>query len=305
MAKNFSHLWLDGEIIPWEEGKIPLMSHTLHYGLGVFEGVRFYEALDGCAIFRLEDHLKRLFDSAEFYGLKIPFSSEILLQGCVDLVKKFEVKNGYLRLLVYFDSGGLNIFPKGSGLRVMIAGFKWDPYFGTRGRSEGIRVKISPWQKFSSNSLPSNVKVCGQYVNSVLASIDAKMSGFDEAILLNEKGELAEGSIQNLFLVKDGVLMTNDEEDCILLGITRETILYLAKNLGFQTEIRSLSLKDLESADEVFFTGTASEVLPIWEVDDKLFAGGSCGEMTLSLQKAYFDGVSGRRKDCSQFLTFV
>lgn len=283
-------VWLDGELLDPERSRIAPFTHALHYGSGVFEGIRAYETRAGTGVFRLGDHLRRLFASANAYGLRIPFSVDELANA-VDLTLRANAfTEGYIRPLVFYGERGISLAPRFScPTRVLIA---LKPLNGSLvGSVPGARVTISPWQKTSSRSLPSTVKACGHYTNSILALQEAYERGFDEAILLNAAGHVSEGTGENVFLVRDGRLITNDASADILEGLTRDTVMTLAKDRGIAVDVRPIELPDLLGADEVFLTGTAAEIMPVAEIDGRAFP--APGPVTATLQRAYRAAVLG------------
>ncbi|HKE55418.1 MAG TPA: branched-chain amino acid transaminase [Pyrinomonadaceae bacterium] len=298
-------VWKNGDLIPWQDATTHVSSHALHYGTGVFEGIRCYETEDGPAIFRLDAHLDRLYDSASIHGLEIPYDRNQLTEAICQLIVQHEFRSCYIRPLVYYGSSSLSLHPFNCPVEVAILAWPWAPYLGAVGLEEGVRVTVSPWKKFHSQMMPTTAKACGQYVNSVLAVREAVKRGFDEAILLNVDGSLAEGSGENLFLVRNGEVLTNDETHSILLGITRDAVIRIARDLGYQVSTVDLSLDDLRSADEAFFTGTAAEVTPIREVDNLPVNDGRPGPITLKLQQAFFDATLGRDQRYKHWLYLV
>lgn len=287
-------VWRNGEIIRWEDATTHVSTHALHYGSGVFEGMRCYATDDGPAIFRLDAHLDRFYASAEVYGLEIPYDRSQLTEALEELVRVHEFESCYLRPLCYFGSSSLSVHPARCPIEVVILAWPWAPYLGAVGLEEGVRVTVSPWKKFHSDMMPTTAKACGQYLNSILAVRDAFKRGFDEALLLNSDGHLAEGSGENLFLVRDGELITNDEQDSILMGITRDAVIQIAKDSGYRVVTRAMTVDDLLTADEAFFTGTAAEVTPIREVDGVAVNNGKRGPITESIQRVFFSAVAGR-----------
>lgn len=306
MANETSpYLWLDGETRPWEEGQLHVMSHGLHYGSGVFEGIKCYSTPNGPAIFRLGDHIERLLASAQVYSIDSGYSMEELVTACIDLVWANKLENCYIRPIITHGYDSLGVRPKDNPVHTAIATFDWGAYLGEDGVNNGVRITISPWIKNHYTSLPSTVKGCGHYMNSMLAVQEAVARGFDEALLMNHEGNISEGSGQNLFLVKDGTLYTNDASSSILMGITRDTIITLAKDLSIPVIITDLTKEMLLDADEAFFTGTASEVTPIRELDGQNIGAGKPGEMTRQFRSLYFDIIHGRRSDYIHWLQFV
>jgi len=287
-------VWMDGCVIPWQKATTHVSSHALHYGSGVFEGIRCYETMRGPAVFRLEEHLERLYASAGIYGIVIPYTPEELTKGVCEIVRQNGFKSCYIRPLCYLGSGSLSVHPRDCAVEVVILAWPWSAYLGAESLKQGVRVTISPWRKFQSRMMPTTAKACGQYVNSMLAVRDAVSRGFAEAILLDADGNLAEGSGENLFIVRDGQLFTNDERHSILPGITRDAVLRIASDLGYRLDIRALQFEDLLSADEAFFTGTAVEVTPIREVDGSAIGKGAPGPVTGEIQRVFSAATLGR-----------
>jgi branched-chain amino acid aminotransferase len=298
-------VWMDGRVIPWQNATTHVSSHALHYGSGVFEGMRCYETADGPAVFRLGAHLDRLYASAEIYGIDIPFTHEELTQGVSDIVRLNNFRSCYVRPICYLGSGSLGVHPGNNPVEVVILAWPWAPYLGAAGLKDGVRVTISPWRKFESRMMPTTSKACGQYLNSMLAVRDAVDRGFAEALLLDAEGHLAEGSGENLFIVRDRQLLTNDERHSILLGITREAVMKIAGDLGYGIEVRALELEDLLTADEAFLTGTAAEVTPIREVDGTIIGNQTPGLVTAEIQRVFFDATSGRDQRYKDWLHHI
>ena len=304
MDKNNS-IWYNGKIINWDDAKIHVMSHVLHYGSGVFEGIKCYKTDNGRSIFRLEDHIQRLSQSGKLYGMEIPYSNRDLINGCIDIIKLSDTGDSYIRPIAFYGYDTLGVNPKNCPINVAIATFYWGAYLGDGALENGVRTTISPWKKFSIESMPSIAKGSGHYLNSMLAVTDAKKRGFDEAILLNEEGFIAEGSGQNIFIVKNGEIYTNDEKSSILLGITRDSLIKISSNLNIKVHIENISLEQLNNADEAFFSGTASEVTPIRSVDDNIIGIGKPGPITLKLQSLYMDIVRAKNNDYDDWLTII
>ncbi len=300
-----TQIWYNGQIIPWDHANIHVMSHILHYGSGVFEGIRCYEVNDKSIIFRLDDHIQRLYNSASLYNMKIPFNKSDLIQGAIDIVLKNNFRQCYIRPIAFYGYDTLGVNPKKCPINVAIGVFDWGEYLGKGALTNGVKVTISKWKKFHYSSMPSTAKGCGQYMNSMLAVQDAKLKGFDEAILLNQEGYISEGSGQNIFYIKDEKLFTNDENSSILLGITRDCIIKLAKEFGYSITIKNISTNDLVTADEVFFTGTASEVTPVCKIDDNIIGTGKPGGITLFLQEQYFKTINNQNKKFNNWLTHI
>lgn len=287
-------VWMDGRVIPWSHATTHVSAHGLHYGSGVFEGMRCYETTSGPAIFRLESHLDRLYASAEIYGIAIPFTRADLTDGIREIVARNGFRSCYVRPICYVGSGSLSVHPGDNPVEVVILAWPWAPYLGAEGLEQGVRVTVSPWRKFQSRMMPTTAKACGQYLNSMLAVRDAVSRGFAEALLLDAEGHLAEGSGENLFIVRDSRLLTNDERHSILMGVTRDAVLQIAGDLGYCIKIGPLNLEDLLFADEAFFTGTAAEVTPIRQVDGTVIGKATPGPMTEEIQKIFFAATAGR-----------
>ena len=305
MSNHCNLIWYNGEIVPFQNATTHVMSHVLHYGSGVFEGIKCYNTPNGPAIFKLEKHIARLFESAKIYKMNIPYTPEELSQACLELVEKNKIDSGYIRPIAFYGYETLGVHPKECPVSVSIGIFDWGSYLGEGALENGVRVTISPWRKFHSTSFPTVAKASGQYLNSLLAVQDAKAKGFDEALLLNHEGTIAEGAGQNIFIIKNDELYTNAEDSSILMGITRETLIYLAKEMGITVHISKLSLGQLFNADEAFFCGTASEVTPIREVDGRVIGNGEIGTITQNLQKKYIDIVHGKSNDYQHWLTVI
>ena len=303
--ENIKWIWKNGEIIPWADATVHVSAHGLHYGSGVFEGIRCYETESGSAIFRLNEHLKRLFQSAAVYNFKIPYTAEELSDAICDLISINEFSSCYIRPICYLGSSSLGLYPRKCPVEVAIMAWSWAAYLGAEGLENGVRVTVSPWRKFHSSMMPTTAKACGQYLNSILAVSDAFERGFDEAILLDIDGRLAEGSGENLFVVRDGQITTNNASDSILMGITRDSAIEIARELGYEVVKKSLELDDLLDADEAFFTGTAAEVTPIREVDGKTIDEGRRGPVTARIQETFFDAVAGRDERFAKWLHHV
>lgn len=298
-------IWMNGEYVPWHEATFHVSAHALHYGSGVFEGVRCYETIEGPAVFRLDAHLARLYASAAVYGIEIPVESRHLAQATCELISLNGFSRCYVRHICFYGSESLALHPGNCPVQVAILTWPWGPYLGAESAKNGVRITVSPWQKFDSQMMPARAKACGQYLNSILAIRDATARGYDEALLLNSRGQIAEGSGENLFIVSEGKIFTNDEPDSILLGITRDSVIQIARDLGYLIETQPLHLEDLLTADEAFFTGTATEVVPVCEVDGRLIGSGVAGPITTQIQRAFVDAVAGRDHRYRHWLTPV
>jgi len=300
--ENIKWIWKNGELIAWADATVHVSAHGLHYGSGVFEGIRCYETANGPALFRLSEHLERFHNSADVYNFTIPYSVDELTGAICELIDANDLASCYVRPICYMGSGSLGVHPGKCPVEVAIMAWPWGAYLGSEGIEKGIRVTISPWRKFHSSSMPTTAKACGQYLNSILAVQDAFARGFDEALLLDMDGRLAEGSGENLFVISDGKIYTNNADDSILMGITRDAAIEIARELGISIEARSLELNDLLNADEAFFTGTAAEITPIREVDGLVIGGGSRGPVTKLVQDTFFEAVAGRDERFTKWL---
>jgi len=298
-------VWMNGAFVPWADATTHVSSHALHYGSGVFEGMRCYSTDDGPAVFRLDAHLNRLYTSAQVYGLEIPFERSTLANSIVELIQRNEFESCYVRPLCYYGSSTLGLHPARCPVEVVILAWPWPAYLGAIGLEKGVRVTVSTWKKFHSEMMPTTAKACGQYLNSILAVREAFARGFDEALLLNSDGRLAEGSGENIFLVQNGELVTNDERDSILLGVTRDAVITIADHLGHRVITRPIGVEDLIGADEAFLTGTAAEITPIREVDGVSVNGGQPGPVTQSIQRVFFSAVAGRDARYRDWLHFL
>jgi len=298
-------VWSNGRLIAWDDASVHISAHTLHLGSGVFEAIRCYDTDDGPSVFRLDAHLKRLYDSASIYGIEIPYTLEELTQAVDEIIWRNGLNTCYLRVLCYHGSGSLGVFPSNCPIELTILAWPLGAYLGSQGLEHGVRITISRWVKFHSRMMPTTAKACGQYLNSLLAFREALEKGYEEAILLNEEGTIAEGTGENLFIVRDGRVLTNDEESSILLGITRDAVIRIAKDLGYPVTIGPIHVEDLLTADEAFFTGTAVEVTPIREVDGKQIGTQARGPITEKIQKVFFTATSGREPQYRHWLHWV
>ena len=297
-------IFMDGEMLPWRDAKVHVLTHTLHYGLGVFEGVRAYKTPTGTSIFRLNEHTNRLFESAHILGLTIPFTKAELNEAQVQVFLRNNLEEGYLRPMVFLGSEAMGIRAKDLTVHVSIAAWPWPDYMDPDSREKGIKVRTSSYTRHHVNITMCKAKSNGNYTNSILALHEALDSGCDEALLLDNEGYVAEGSGENVFLIKDGVLHTPELTSC-LAGITRSTVFTLAKELGLQILERRITRDEVYIADEAFFTGTAAEVLPIQSLDGRTIGGGSRGPITEKIQSAYFDQVRGNRSVNEEWHTLV
>jgi branched-chain amino acid aminotransferase len=286
-------IWMNGSLVPWDSAQVHVTAHGLHYGTGVFEGMRAYDTAEGPAIFRLDAHMHRLVASADAYEMKLPYSVGVLSEASLEVVRTNGFNNAYLRPIAFYDAHTFHVAPKSSPVSVAIIAIPGRPYVAG-GVEKGTRVMVSSIRRINDATLPPWVKCSGHYTNSVRALQQAQRAGFDDAILLNTKGDVAEGSGANLFLVKDGRVITNDRDASIVMGITRDSVLTIARDLGLPVDVRVMTEADLRGADEVFFTGTAVEVTPITQVDDRTYGDGKPGPVTRRIQETYFETVHGR-----------
>ena len=304
MADRDGFIWHDGKLVPWREATTHVLTHSLHYGLAVFEGLRAYKTVDGTAIFRLKEHTDRLFNSAHIYMMKIPYDKETLMAAHKEVVRANKLESCYLRPIAFYGSEKMGVSPKGAQVHVSIAAWPWGAYLGEDGMANGIRVKTSSYARHHVNVSMCRAKYSGTYANSILANMEATEHGYDEALLLDVDGFVAEGAGENLFIVKDGQIY-EPEIASALVGITRATVIQLAKELGYEVKAKRLTRDDLYIADEAFFTGTAAEVTPIREVDGRVIGAGKRGPVTHQIQNLFFDVVNGRSPFHKGWLTPV
>ena len=297
-------IWLDGKLVDWRDAKVHVLTHTLHYGMGVFEGVRAYETDQGAAIFRLEEHTDRLFRSAHILGMEIPFTKEELNEAQRAAVRENNLDSAYIRPMVFFGSEGMGLRADNLKVHVMVAAWEWPAYMGEEAKNEGIKIRTSSYTRHHVNITMCKAKANGNYINSMLALREALDSGCEEALLLDNEGYVAEGSGENIFLVRDGVLYTPELASC-LDGITRKTIMEFATDMGVEVREKRITRDEVYIADEAFFTGTAAEVLPIKSLDGRKIGCGSRGPLTETLQTMYFDQVTGKRDYKTEWQTPV
>lgn len=304
MSDRDGLIWFDGEMVPWREAQVHVLTHTLHYGMGVFEGVRAYKAEQGTAIFRLEAHTDRLFDSAHIMGMDMPFDKATLNEAQRAAVRENNLESAYIRPMCFYGSEGMGLRADNLKVHTIIAAWEWGAYLGIDGLEKGIRIKTSSFTRHHVNISMCKAKANGHYINSMLALQEALRDGYDEALLLDVDGFAAEGSGENLFVVKDGVVYT-PELTSALNGITRKTIFRLASDLGIEVREKRITRDEIYVADEAFFTGTAAEVTPIRELDGRIIGVGKRGPITEKLQSRYFDAVHGRIAEYSDWLSLV
>jgi branched-chain amino acid aminotransferase len=306
MFEGVEEIWMDGEFVDFEDAQVHVLTHALHYGTGVFEGVRCYNTDNGPAIFRWEEHLERLYDSAKVYDIEIPFEPEELTEATVELIDREGLESCYIRPIAFYGYGPLGLNPGKSPVKVALAVWPWGAYLGEEALEEGVDVAISSWRKYASSQIPTNAKTTGTYVNSVLASLEARGNGYVEAIVLNKEGNVAEGPGENLFLVRDGEVFTTGLSESILDGITRQTVITLAEEMGYTVhDDATISRGELYTADELFFTGTAAEVTPIRSVDDNEIGPGTKGPVTDEIQTRFFDILEEAPAEYDDWFTFV
>ena len=299
------YIWKNGEAVPWEQATTHVLSHTLHYGSGVFEGIRCYHDTDNdeVVVFRLRDHMERLHRSAKIIKMDLPYSVDELCEATIDIIKKNNLKSCYIRPLAYYGYGQMGVDPTGAPVDVIIAVWPWNSYLGEEALANGIKMGVSSWRQRSVNAIPPAVKSSASYLNSIFAKLEAKEHGYAEAVMLNEAGYVCEGTGENLFVVRNGILSTPPLSDGLLEGITRDTVLTLACDMDIPAVEESLTRSDLYIADEMFLTGSAAELTPVASVDDRQI--GKPGEITKALQKRYFDVAYGKVSEYEEWITRV
>ncbi len=305
MVQKVSKIWMDGKLIPWEEANVHILTHSLHYGLAMFEGIRCYLCEDGkSAVFRLREHVDRLFDSAQIGNIKIPFSKREIAEACKDTLRANQLKEGYIRPIVFIGEGVMGVYPGDNPIRVAIATWSWGAYLGEEALERGIRIKVSSYTRHHVNVMMTKAKICGNYVNSVLAKREVMKMGYDEALMLDTEGYVSEASGENIFMVKNGVLKTTPLTS-ILPGITRDAVIQIAKAKKMTLLEERFTRDELYTAQEAFFSGTAAELTPIREVDDRTIGEGKPGPMTKELQAAFFDIVRGKNPEYREWLAYL
>ena len=300
--KQADLIWMNGDFVPWDEAKVHVLTHGLHYGTGVFEGVRCYDTEIGPAVFRHPEHLDRLRKSAELYYMELPYSLEELRTATKELIARNGLRSCYIRPLVFRGYGTMGLFPLEAPVDVAIAVWEWGSYLGDEGKRNGVRAKVSSWRRISPDSLIPHAKASGQYLNSVLAKIEVHKAGYEEAILLDDHGHVNEGSGENIFVVRDGVIHTPPQTASILDGINRRSAIQIARDLGFEVVERDIARAELYLADEVYVTGTAAELTPVREIDDHRIGDGRPGEITRAVQTAFEDALHGRTERYREWL---
>ncbi len=301
--KPTPYIWKNGELIPWEEAQVHVLTHALHYGTGVFEGVRAYKTAQGPAIFKAKAHYDRLINSGKIYQMNLPYSSDELIEATKLLIRENKLDACYIRPLCYYGYGAMGLHPGKNPIDTIIAAWEWGSYLGEEGLEKGIRCKMSSWTRIDSRILPPLAKSTANYANSALAKMEALSCGFDEAILLNLNGNVAEGPGENIFMIKDGAIYSPPASDNALLGITAQTAIELAKDLNIPISFKSIIRDELFIADELFFTGTAAEITPIREIDGRIIGSGKRGPLTEKIQTRFFDAVKGNMPQYVSWLT--
>jgi len=302
MVQKADKIWFDGKLVPWDEAQVHVLTHTLHYGVGVFEGIRAYECTDGrSAVYRLTEHMQRLIDSAHILGMKIPFSRDELVKAALDTLVVNKMKAGYIRQLAFIGDGVMGVHPGTNPIRVAIATWPWGAYLGDEALIKGISIKTSSFCRHHVNAMMTKAKACGNYVNSVLAKTEAVADGYHEALMLDTQGYVSEASGENIFIIKNKLIKTTPLTS-VLPGITRDSIMVLARKLGYEVQEQLFTRDELYVADEAFFSGTAAEITPIREVDRRVIGAGKAGAITQQLQKEYFRIVKGENADYASWL---
>lgn len=306
MSFKAKFIWSNGSFIPWEEANIHVLSHVVHYGTGAFEGLRAYDVNGKAAVFRLSDHTNRLLETCKIYHIHCPYSYAEINEAILQTIKKNELSQGYIRPLVFRGMGELGLNPLNCPVETIIAAWPWGKYLGEDALENGIKACVSTWQRPSPNTIPSLAKACGNYLNGQLIKVEALQNGYDEGIALNTEGYVCEGSGENIFLVKNNILYTPPDSASILLGITRDSVITLAKEMGYDLAKQNISRELLYVADEVFMTGTAAEITPVYSIDKHVIGNGKRGPITKKIQKAYFDILTGvTTSQHEEWLTFV
>jgi len=300
--QEVSKIWFNGKLVNWHDAKIHVLTHGLHYGTGVFEGIRAYETRRGTAVFRLTDHLKRFYRSAKIYFMEIPYTLDELREACKAVVRENGLKSAYIRPIAFRGYGEMGLYPLNSPVDVVVAAWSWGTYLGDEGIRNGIRVKTSSFRRIDVNTIPAGVKATGQYINSVLAKVEAKMAGYDEAVMLDSRGMVSEGSGENIFMIRNSVVYTPSTSSGILEGVTRDTVFHIVEDIGLRVVERDLTRVDFYYADEAFMTGTAAEVVPVVEMDNYRIGEGRPGPITRRIQEEFYRIVRGESEKYSNWL---
>jgi branched-chain amino acid aminotransferase len=300
--KEVEKIWFNGRLVDWKDARIHVLTHGLHYGTGVFEGIRAYETRNGAAIFRLTDHLKRFYRSAKIYFMEMPFTLDELREACKAVVRENGLRSAYIRPIAFRGYGEMGLYPLNSPVDVVVAAWSWGTYLGDEGIRNGIRVKTSSFRRIDVNTIPAGVKATGQYINSVLAKVEAKMAGYDEAVMLDSRGMVSEGSGENIFMVRNSIVYTPSTSSGILEGITRDTVFHIVGDMGLKVVERDLTRVDFYYADEAFMSGTAAEVVPVVEMDNYKIGDGKPGPITRRIQEEFYRIVRGESEKYSHWL---
>ena len=303
--KPSPYIWKNGALIPWEQATTHVLTHALHYGTAVFEGIRAYETPKGPAIFRAKDHYQRLVDSAKIYLMAQPYGVDEMIEATRHLIRENQLKSCYIRPLWYYGYGAMGLNPGTNPIDTIIAAWEWGSYLGEEGLEKGIRVKVSSWCRFDSRVMPPLAKSSANYLNSALAKTEALSCGYDEAIMLNLNGTISEGPGENIFVIKNGEIFTPPTSDGALMGITAQSAAQIAQDLGYKVTAKTLTRDELFIADELFFTGTAAEITPIREIDNRIIGSGKRGPITEKIQKTFFDAVKGQNAKYDSWLTYL
>ena len=304
MIQKTEKIWFNGKFVPWDEAKVHVLTHTLHYGLGVFEGIRAYKAEKGTAIFRLDEHIKRFINSAHIFNIDLPYSYDELMEASMETVRINRLEEGYIRPIAFIGYGDMGLYPRSNKIEVAIAVWPWGAYLGKEALEKGVRVRISSYIRNSVNAMMSKAKSCGGYVNSQLAKWEAVRTGYDEAIMLDSEGYVSEGSGECVFIIRNGTIKTTPLTS-ILEGITRNSIIEVAKTLGYEVREERFTRDEMYISDEAFFAGTAAEITPIREIDGRKIGVGRRGPITERLQGMFFDIVHGKEKEFEKWLFYV
>ena len=306
LIKKVEFIWVDGKMVPWDDATEHVLAHTLHYGLGAFEGIRAYKRDDGrTTVFRLVEHIDRLFESCHIASIDVPTSRQTWVEACCEVLRKNKLQAAYLRPLVYLGYGAMGLGSLEPPVRQVVAAYEWGAYLGDEGLKKGIRAKVSSFRKSNVDAVMSKGKICGHYVNSILAKREVMKAGYDEAIMLDSQGLVAEATGENIFIMKKGVIYTPPPGSAVLAGITRDSVMRIARDLGHTVIERTFSRDEMWVADEVFFCGTAAEVTPVRQIDDRTVGTGEVGPITRGIQTAFFEAVKGKTARYPEWLTVV
>jgi branched-chain amino acid aminotransferase len=306
LIKKLDTIWADGKLVAWDDAHEHVLAHTLHYGLGAFEGIRAYRRADGrTAIFRLVEHIDRLFDTCHIITIDVPYSREAIREACAEVLRANRLDAAYLRPIIYLGYGAMGLGSLEPPVKTVVAAYEWGAYLGEEGLRRGIRAKVSSYKRGAVDSAMTKGKICGQYVNSILAKREALKGGYDEAIMLDRTGHVAEATGENVFMVRKGVVWTAPTSSSILAGVTRDSVIRIARDLGIEVHERVFTRDEMWCADEVFMTGTAAELTPVREVDDRRIGSGEPGPITRRLQEVFFDVVKGAKPRYPEWLTYV